>query len=124
KAVNDTYGHLAGDDLLRQFATELKNQFRPADLVARWGGDEFAVIVDAKLSEAAERVAAVKRWVFGEYELTAPGAPVRVNSCAAVGVVEWDGHETALELLARVDKEVYRAKATSSRSSTEPGAGF
>jgi len=122
KAVNDTYGHLAGDDLLKQFATELKNQFRPADLVARWGGDEFAVIVEAKLSEARERVDGVKRWAFGEYELSAAGPPVKVNSCAAVGVVEWDGQETALQILARVDKEVYRAKATSSRSSTEPDA--
>ncbi|HYA16963.1 MAG TPA: GGDEF domain-containing protein, partial [Bryobacteraceae bacterium] len=42
KAVNDRHGHLAGDDLLKQFAGELSLQFMPDDVLARWGGDEFA----------------------------------------------------------------------------------
>jgi len=46
KKLTDTYGHLAGDDLLKQFATELRTVFRAHDLIGRTGGDEFIVLVD------------------------------------------------------------------------------
>src|SRR5665213_3125242 len=51
KAINDEHGHLAGDDLLKQFAVELSAQFTAADLVGRWGGDEFVVLVSGDLKE-------------------------------------------------------------------------
>ncbi|HVV46723.1 MAG TPA: GGDEF domain-containing protein, partial [Bryobacteraceae bacterium] len=67
KRINDVHGHVAGDDLLKQFATELKAPIRANDLVGRWGGDEFVVIVDGSLEEAQVRLDRIRQWAFGEY---------------------------------------------------------
>jgi diguanylate cyclase (GGDEF)-like protein len=106
KAVNDRFGHLAGDDLLRQFAVELKAQFTPFDTVGRWGGDEFVAITGGTLKEAEEKAECVRKWALGDYKIS--DAKARIG--ASIGVVEWDGVETALELLARVDRGVYEGK--------------
>ena len=53
KTLNDTYGHVAGDDLLRQFADELKANCEHGDLVGRLGGDEFIVITDRNMEEGS-----------------------------------------------------------------------
>lgn len=110
KNVNDRYGHLAGDDLLRQFAGELALQFFPADTVCRWGGDEFAVIVAGDMKEASARVEGVRKWVLGEYKITNGSQPVRLTAAAAIGVVQWDQKETGLELIARADQGLYLGK--------------
>ena len=57
KKLNDTYGHLAGDDLLKQFATELRTVFRAHDVIGRVGGDEFMVLVDGDLAVASRQTA-------------------------------------------------------------------
>ena len=79
KKLNDTYGHLAGDDLLKQFATELRTVFRSHDVVGRVGGDEFIVLVDGELSVASARLERIRRWVNGSYAVREnPNAP-KVN---------------------------------------------
>jgi diguanylate cyclase len=113
KQVNDRYGHLAGDDLLRQFAGELRAQFRATDLVARWGGDEFGVLVAGPIAIADERVERVRRWALGEYRIQAGEATVTLILSASVGSAEWNGSESAEELLARADALVYRIKEES-----------
>lgn len=122
KEVNDAHGHLAGDDLLKQFGSELKGQFSALDLVARWGGDEFAVIAACALAEARDRVERIKRWVFGEYKLTAVDPPIKVKTSASVGAVEWQAGENAAQLLSRADREVYKSKPANARSSRGFGA--
>jgi diguanylate cyclase (GGDEF)-like protein len=113
KVINDRHGHLAGDDLLRQFSSELRAHFTVADLVARWGGDEFAVLVAGNLDQAEQRVERIRRWVLGEYRIGKSEPPIRTKLSASVSAVEWNGSETGLELLARADALVYKTKPKS-----------
>jgi diguanylate cyclase (GGDEF)-like protein len=113
KVINDKHGHLAGDDLLRQFSAELRAHFTVADMVARWGGDEFAVLVAGNLDQAEQRVERIRRWVLGEYRIGKAEPPIRTKLSASVGAVEWNGSESGLEVLARADALVYKTKSKS-----------
>jgi diguanylate cyclase len=113
KLANDRYGHLVGDEILRQFAIELKAQFPPEDTVARWGGDEFAVIVNGGVKEGMGRADRVRNWALGEYKITVDNGTVCVMVDAALGVTAWNGAESGPELFARADKEMYRMKEKS-----------
>jgi diguanylate cyclase (GGDEF)-like protein len=112
KAVNDHHGHLAGDDLLRQFSGRLRVQFPSADLVARWGGDEFAVIITTSAKDAEARVHRIRRTALGEYRINTGGESRSVTVDASIGLAEWNGGETGEELLARVDRCMYQGKQT------------
>ena len=112
KGMNDRYGHLAGDDLLRQFATELRGQLS-ADAPCRWGGDEFAVIVAGGEKAAMERVARIRRWVLGEYKVNIGIETIKPVLNASFGVVQWDGKESGTELVARADQALYLDKKSS-----------
>lgn len=111
KKVNDTFGHLAGDDLLKQFAGELRMAFRTTDLIGRWGGDEFIVLVDGHFREAEARIERIEQWVNGEYTLSANDGPRKVMIAAATGFATWQAADTATSLLHRADTEMYRNKA-------------
>lgn len=113
KIANDRYGHLVGDEILRQFAEEMKTQSRPEDTVARWGGDEFVAIVAGPEKEGTARVDIVRNWVLGGYRINTPGGTVTVQVDAAIGAVAWNGSESGQELFARADREMYKAKESS-----------
>ena len=110
KSVNDRFGHLAGDDLLKQFAAELKARFTETEMVARWGGDEFVIVMAGGLSHAQARIERMRKWSLGDYQIRHKERTVTVFVNAAIGIAEWDGREKGLDLLARADREVYRAK--------------
>jgi diguanylate cyclase (GGDEF)-like protein len=111
KKTNDLYGHPVGDALLKQFAAELRAFFRSTDIVSRWGGDEFLVIVDCCAEEAPDRIGPVRKWVFGDYKIQVDGEIRKVNVHASVGMASWRPGETAAELIARADAAMYREKA-------------
>lgn len=115
KSVNDKYGHLAGDELLRQFAHELKAQFTPFDLASRWGGDEFAVLVSGKIDQILERVERVRRWALGEYKIQTGNQIIKIDIRASIGAGEWNGAESASDLIARADALVYSTKHQTTR---------
>ena len=110
KGINDKHGHLAGDELLRQFAHELKAQFTPLDLATRWGGDEFAVLVSGRIDQVLDRVERIRRWALGEYRILAGAQTVKIDLRASIGAAEWNGSETACDLIARADALVYSTK--------------
>jgi diguanylate cyclase (GGDEF)-like protein len=111
KQINDEYGHPAGDELLAQFATELRGAFRSTDLVSRWGGDEFLVIVDCNAEEACKRIDPARKWVDGEYTVKNGGNVRKVTVRASLGVASWKAGETAAELVGRADAAMYQEKA-------------
>ena len=99
KVFNDTFGHPAGDELLKR-ATELWNAtLRPEALLARLGGEEFGLILPDASPEAAELVVERLRSV----------TPGEVTFSA--GIATWDGHESLIEVVARADSALYRAKS-------------
>jgi len=110
KRVNDDHGHPAGDELLQQFAIELKSSFRASDVVSRWGGDEFLVFLDCELAEAQTQTARLKRWACGNYTLQGRSGPVKVAIDASVGVAERNPRESLKSLLARADSDMYSQK--------------
>ena len=112
KKINDSYGHSAGDEVLREFALRLASNVRAVDLPCRYGGEEFVVVMPGTRLEDAERIAERIR-------LHVAGAPFRVQNGAelltvtiSVGVSAMtSAQDTPDALLKRADDAVYEAKA-------------
>lgn len=100
KRINDVEGHLAGDAVLRRAARAWSGQLRDADVLTRYGGEEFVVVLPdvPSVEQAAIAVERIRR---------ATPAP----TTASAGVALWDGAEDPASLLARADAALYRAKA-------------
>jgi diguanylate cyclase (GGDEF)-like protein len=114
KQVNDKHGHPAGDSLLKQFAEELRSSLRASDMVGRWGGDEFIVVLDCDLGGARPQIERVRKWVFGDYTIHGnDGEEVKVNAQAAIGVVQREPGESIKEVIARADAAMYKEKKSS-----------
>jgi diguanylate cyclase (GGDEF)-like protein len=109
KRINDTYGHLAGDSVLRQLGALVRNRVRRDDVPARTGGEEFSVIVpevgrDGALQLAEKLRAAVESAVF-RFEGTQ--IPVTIS----IGVAEWtEDIQDPQDLVKRADERLYEAK--------------
>jgi diguanylate cyclase (GGDEF)-like protein len=118
KQVNDTHGHVAGDNLLKQFAQELRSNVRPGDIVGRWGGDEFILVLDCDLAGAKSQIERMRKWVCGDYTIqTGTGAAkIRINLGASVGMAQWQPDETAVQITERADAAMYREKELSRTS--------
>ncbi len=107
KKMNDEFGHLLGDEMLRAVSNILKQQLRKMDMVCRYGGDEFAIVVPETTGESAVRVAEkLRRQVETHYF---PGVPRPVTiSC---GVADYPTHGvTRDEVVAAADSALYLAK--------------
>ena len=112
KLINDKHGHLAGDSLLQQFAQELRTAMRTTDLIGRWGGDEFMVIIDGDLAGATAQIERVNKWVFGDYSIR-PGkgtGEVKVHVDAAIGLTEWKAGQRLKDVVEQADAAMYKQK--------------
>jgi len=109
KIINDTSGHIAGDELLRQLAEVLKAKVRKSDLLARLGGDEFAVLIEHCTLQDAERVAEVLRKSICEYRFQWDGKSFAVGVSA--GLVPITPLTVSMtEVLKAADAACYAAK--------------
>lgn len=112
KPVNDTAGHDAGDELLRQLAALMRSHVRPADAVVRLGGDEFAIVLNGLSADAAFEVAERIRRAIGDLVFDWNGQRFTVG--ASIGVCEFDpavSDAQWAEVLACADQACYRAKS-------------
>ncbi len=99
KAYNDTYGHLAGDEVLRACARAWDSTLRAEDTIARFGGEEFLVLLpDMEPAEAADIVERLRE-------------RTPMNQSCSAGLAHWDFAESIDELLGRADQALYLAKA-------------
>jgi len=108
KKVNDTYGHDAGDKVLKQFAGIVRKTVRPSDQVFRYGGEEFTVVCNASLLEALE--------IAGRVRAKVEKTPVAINDnlvvsiTASFGVAQYRPGDTPDNIGKRADEALYRAK--------------
>lgn len=110
KEINDRFGHLTGDDVLKQFAARLSSQVRARDYVCRWGGDEFLAILACDLAVGEFRSRQIAERLNGPYAVKADGHEMRVEVAVTVGLVEYCAGESRDQLFRRVDEAMYRQK--------------
>ncbi|HEB67907.1 MAG TPA: GGDEF domain-containing response regulator [Gammaproteobacteria bacterium] len=108
KLVNDSCGHLAGDELLRRLTRHLRHTVRESDTLARLGGDEFGVLLMNCSLERAEQIARELLDRIREYRFVWEDRQFRVS--ASLGVVRISGEEDAQTLLSMADMACYAAK--------------
>jgi diguanylate cyclase (GGDEF)-like protein len=108
KQVNDTYGHLAGDSVLRECVNRIRSVLRQYDSLGRFGGEEFLVVVPGVEKDPAAAVSARIRSAIDGEDFSVDGTLIHVT--VSQGVVTWDGAATVEGLVAGADRAMYRAK--------------
>jgi diguanylate cyclase (GGDEF)-like protein len=105
KRINDSYGHETGDNVLKKLAVVLEKSTRKMDIVGRWGGEEFLILLPETTLENAEKLAEKLR---REIEATDFGIPESVT--CSFGVTSYLHTEKIDHVIARADRNLYRAK--------------
>jgi diguanylate cyclase (GGDEF)-like protein len=109
KRINDTHGHLVGDQVLHQFAGLMRSAMRSQDTLCRWGGEEFVALLPGLGIEQAEQIAQRIHRVLAASALNAGSASVTVS--ASIGLTLLGQNDNPDDALQRADAAMYRAKA-------------
>lgn len=121
KELNDSHGHLAGDEVLRQFARLLEGSLRQADILCRWGGEEFVVLLQDTDAGTGHKVAEKIRQRTEQSEFLFDDT--RLSLTASIGVTSLSSSDTLRSLIARADQALYRAKQSGrNRVCSEPAS--
>jgi diguanylate cyclase (GGDEF)-like protein len=109
KKINDTYGHLVGDEVLRTLASELRDHIRYPDTIGRYGGEEFLIVLPhSTLHAASEQAERLCRLV---QSLLINSGEQQLALTVSIGVAQYKIHKEDWEaLLRRADAALYRAK--------------
>ena len=108
KSVNDQFGHAAGDAVLRTFAQTVGRCLRSSDLAARFGGEEFTVLMPQTSVDGATELAERIRVAVQDTPVSSAGDVLRIS--VSIGVAQWSG-ENPEQLIARADNAMYAAKS-------------
>lgn len=109
KSINDTYGHHVGDDLIVLVGKTLLDQCRKVDTIARWGGEEYLVLLPETAADEAKHIANRIREAIAGNTVMVGLTPVACT--ASIGVASISGSESIDKLLQRADEALYRAKS-------------
>lgn len=113
KRVNDTFGHLTGDQVLREAADLLRDQTRESDVVARYGGEEFAMILShTNLSHSAAMAERIRQSIEAHHFCAQEGRNLRVTVSLGVACFPARGLQGAEDLIATADAALYEAKGS------------
>jgi two-component system cell cycle response regulator len=108
KSVNDTYGHLAGDDLLRELAALLQSSVRENSTLVRLGGEEFVILAPGTSLDEGKRFAERLRKLVENHRFLICGHEVRITM--SIGVAALTGSEDIRDYYNRADRALYAAK--------------
>jgi len=111
REVNNTYGHLAGDAVLRGVADVLREQLRPFDVAGRFGGEEYSVALPEAGHADALAIAERIRKAVADTSFHLPGEVGEVRATLSIGVATYPENETVEELIHQADLALYRSKA-------------
>ena len=111
KGINDTFGHQIGDEILKMFAKLLSSNVKGRDTVARFGGEEFAIILpETKLADAEHLTESIRIQLEGkELAVNNSGAPIG-KITASFGIAQLGERDDADTLIQRADARLYEAK--------------
>ena len=122
KSVNDTYGHLAGDAVLREVTKRMQTDVRPYDAVGRYGGEEFLVLLPGcNGSDTREKAERLRDAIIREPVATAAGNLAVTMSIGGVATADWP-EDTANQILQMADSALYRAKEEGRNRTVMAGA--
>lgn len=108
KLINDEHGHLAGDEVLQRFARQLRDKLRQSDILCRWGGEEFILLLKNTDRQAAHDLAEKLRQQCAQQRYAIAEQTLQVT--ASLGLSQWQPGESLHSLLGRTDRALYRAK--------------
>jgi diguanylate cyclase (GGDEF)-like protein len=110
KQVNDRFGHAAGDDVLRSFAGAARAELRASDVLARWGGEEFLLMLPN--TEQAEAAVVLQRMAERVGKLEMPGLELGRRITFSAGLAARRADEALADTIGRADKALYQAKSS------------
>ena len=108
KSINDNFGHLAGDSILKELSSLITGRLRPDDLLSRYGGEEFVVVLPETSLEGATVTAESIRELVAKHPFQFEGEPIAVS--LSLGVAQYDGSSDAIAFIKAGDEKLYEAK--------------
>jgi diguanylate cyclase (GGDEF)-like protein len=124
KKINDTYGHPAGDNVLKTFSDILTNRLRKSDVVGRYGGDEFVIILPETTHESSELIVSRIRTDVENAEISVANN-IKVKMSASFGIADFPEDGTSADdLLVKSDSNLYLQKQKNGRRSPKVGSNL
>lgn len=107
KEINDTYGHLVGDQILKSFGKMASEAIKSPNILARWGGDEFALLYYGDIDAVMGKLELFQSYI----DVEKVGKLADIKATLSIGITDLRNNDTVQDVLKRVDEALYKAKA-------------